>query len=123
MVGIRAIPDERLRCEIQVPRPRNGAVAGADTTEQGIVRAQAIEYGTPEQVLNVTVDDGTVRQRKPETPTVEGRGGSNASHHGGMLLQRSDPPQRQSGLCQLPVRDELVGVQRCPLDHKGVGLR
>lgn len=33
VVGIRAIPDEGLWCEIQIPRPRYRAVASADTTE------------------------------------------------------------------------------------------
>lgn len=123
IVGVRTIPDQRLRCEIQVPRPRHGAIPGADPAKQGVVRAEAIEDGAPQEVLDVALDDRSIRQRQSEAPTSERGGGSNADHHGRMLPQRRDPPQRQTGLRELPVSQKLVGVQCSPFDHEGMCSR
>jgi len=123
VVGVRTIPDQRLRCEIKVPWPRHGAVAGSDSAEQGVVRAQAVEDGAPQEVLDVALDDRSVSQREPKSASFERDGSSNTNHHGSMLPQRRDPPQRQTGLRELPVGQKLVGVQGRPFDHKGMCSR
>ncbi len=46
--GIRSIPGERLRSDIEIARPGHGPVTGPDAAKEGVVGAQPIEHGTPE---------------------------------------------------------------------------
>jgi hypothetical protein len=75
---VGSILDERLRRDIEIARPGNCPRASSHTNEESVVGPQAVENGTPQQVLDVALDDGTVGQRETEAPTIERGGGSNA---------------------------------------------
>lgn len=92
--GIRSVPDEGLGRQVQVPGPCDGPIASADASEQHVVRAQPIEDGAPQQVLDVAFDDGVVSQGEAKATIFQRDDGSNAREHRRMLPQRSDPPQR-----------------------------
>lgn len=68
-------------------------MSGPDSAEERVVRAQALEYGTPKEVLDVPIDDRAIRQGEAESSAFERDGGANADQHGLMLAQRRDPPQ------------------------------
>ena len=76
------IPDERLRGDVEITRPRYRAVASSDPAEQGIVGAKPLEHRTPQQILDVAFDDGTVGQGETESSAFEWYGRSNAKQHG-----------------------------------------
>ena len=82
-----------------------------NAAEEGVVGTQTIEYGTPQQVPDIALDDGPVGQRETESSTLERNDRSDAEHHGRMLAQRWDPDQRQAGRRQLPVGTEVVRVE------------
>lgn len=53
----------------------------ADAAEERVVGAQAIEHGTPEQVLDVPLHNGTVCQGQAEPSTFERLGRLNTKQH------------------------------------------
>lgn len=72
--------------------------------------AQALEHVTPQQVLDVSLHDGAIRQDEAKSAALERRDSSDAEH-GPMLAQRFDPPQGQAGPSQFPVVLELGGME------------
>ena len=90
VVRVGSVPDERLRREVEIARPRHGPESGPGPAEEGVVPTQTLEHGAPQEVLDVALDDRAVRQRETESSALERNGGSNADHHGRMLAQRRD---------------------------------
>lgn len=111
---VGSVPDERLRRDIEITRPRHGPVSGTDTAKEGVIGAEPLENRTPQQVLDVPLHDGTVGQREAESSTFERRGGSNAKQHGWMLAQRCMCTRRKPSLEDGPCVDRDNGL------HSGV---
>lgn len=57
---VGSVPDERLRCDIEIARPGHRSVSGPDSAEACVVGAQPLENGTPQKVLDVALDDRDV---------------------------------------------------------------
>ena len=108
--GIRSIPDQGLRGEVEVARPGHGPVARSGSTEKRVVGAEGFEYRAPQQVLDIALDDRAVRQGETETSSIERRDGADAEHDKPMLAQRFDPLQGLAGLCKVPIEKQLVRV-------------
>ena len=90
---VRSVPDECFWSDVEIARPDDRPMPGADAAEERVVGAQAIEHRAPQQVLDVPLHNGTVRQGEAEPPTLKWLGRSNAKQHHGMLSQRCDAIQ------------------------------
>jgi hypothetical protein len=108
---VRSVPDECFWSDVEIARPGDRPIPGADAAEESIVGAQAIEHRTPKQVLDVPLHNRTVRQGETEPPTFKWLGRSNAKQHHRMLAQRWNAVQRKVRSGELPVRSELFRME------------
>ena len=120
--GIRTIPDQGLRGDVEVVGPGHGPVTGSDARERGIFGTEPLEHRSPEQVLHVPLDHGSVGQREPEVPFAKWRGGSNSQHDRPILPRRRDRHEGEDNLgihhlAILALLPERMDRRDCPAPH------
>ena len=115
-----AVPDKGLwrEIEIEIARPFDRTVACACSAELRVVRTQTLEYRTPEQIPDVSLNNGPVRETQTEPVVVVDLDRSNSQHRCAILREGLDPDDRLARRSSAPIVGQLDLMLGCPFHDK-----
>jgi hypothetical protein len=107
----RSAPDQHIGIEIDVAGPGERSVSDPEAPEHGVRSIDRREDPTqPKEVLEISLDDGPVRERQRDRASTERSNSRDPKHRHPILRQGLDRLQWRQDLGQRPVSDQLVSA-------------